>query len=122
MHGACRSRPPTLLVAAAGDYVIHVALRHDVPKVLEGLRQLALAVERKVDPAINVPCHSSLQKALTGGKAMPNTTLRIGERCACLPASCLLHPWIQEPTSVSVLLQPGQSWHTAGTQPCPTGR
>lgn len=68
--------------------MIHVALRHDVPKVLEGLRHLVLAVERKVDPAIAVPCHSSLSNAITGGKAISNATLRIGERCASEIASC----------------------------------
>lgn len=66
----------------AGDYVIQVALRHDAVNVLEELRQLVLAVERKVDSAITVPCHSKLQTAVTGGKAMSGSTLRLGERCA----------------------------------------
>eukprot|EP00892_Ulva_mutabilis_P003276 jgi/Ulvmu1/131/UM001_0135.1 len=74
---------PADVTVPKGDYTIHVALRHDVPKVLEGLRQMVLAVERKVDPAITVPCHSSLQNAITGGKAISNATLRIGERMAC---------------------------------------
>lgn len=79
----------------AGDYVIHVALRHDAAKVLEDLKHLVLAVERKVDPGITVPCHTSLHNAITGGKPMSVATLRIGERCVCRSRSaamCLLHP------------------------------
>lgn len=70
-----------MVVCGAGDYIIHVALRHDVAKVLEDLKHLVLAVERKVDPGITVPCHTSLRNAVAGGKPMSGATLRIGERC-----------------------------------------
>lgn len=75
-----------------------MALRHDAVKVLEELRHLVLAVERKVDSAITVPCHSKLQTAITGGKSMSGSTLRLGERCALPTASPPLPTW------------PGSSW------------
>jgi hypothetical protein len=68
-----------------------VALRHDDVAVLTGLMALPLAVERKVDPPIAVPCHSSLANALTKGKAMNSSTLRHGERCGLMSPPCAPH-------------------------------
>ena len=53
-----------------GDHTIRVRLRHDDPKILEGLRDLPLVVERKLKDPLTVPVYATHSDAVTGSNAV----------------------------------------------------
>jgi Tripeptidyl peptidase II len=78
-------------VCGAGEYAIHVALRHDDVATLKALFDLPIRVEKALDSDLSLPVFTSLSAALQKGSTQAKEfALRAGERCGALASACRL--------------------------------
>ena len=72
---------------------MQVALRHDDVKLLEGLMDLPLRVDKNLASDISVPVTKSLAAAVAKGDKAKEVALPAGQRCAasrnCVPCCSL---------------------------------